>query len=246
MHAGGTRYELFYWPGIQGRGEFVRLAFEAAGAAYDDVARKSAAEGFGVPAMMRVLEDATQPRRPFAPPFVRVGETVLGQTANILNVISPQLGLAPVDAEARAWAHQLQLTIADLVNEVHDTHHPIAAGLYYEDQQAEAQRRAADFIAQRLPKFLRYFEGVAAANGHAGHLVGDTLTHVDLSVFQLVAGLRYAYPCAMRRLDADIPQLRDVHARVAEHPRVAAYLASPRRLAFNEAGVFRHYPALDR
>ncbi len=245
MNTAETRYELYYWPGIQGRGEFVRLAFEAAGVAYADVARQSEANGFGVPAMMRLLDDTTQAQRPFAPPFVRVGDQVIGQTANILNVLGPRLGLAPADDAARAWAHQLQLTIADLVNEVHDTHHPIASNLYYEDQQTEAQRRAADFTTQRLPKFLRYLEGVAGANGHTGHLVGNSLTCVDLSVFQLIAGLRYAFARAMVRLEADIPRLCEIHSQVAAHTRIAGYLMSPRRLPFNESGIFRHYPALD-
>ena len=245
MHTVETRYELYYWPNIQGRGEFVRLAFEAAGAAYVDVARQREADGFGVPAMMRLLDDTTQPQQPFAPPFVRIGEQMIGQTANILNVLAPRLGLAPSGDAARAWAHQLQLTLGDAVNEVHDTHHPIAAALVFEDQQAEAQRRAADFIARRLPKYLRYFERVAGANARTGYMVGGSLCHVDLSVFQLIAGLRYAFPRAMARREGEISRLREVHAQVASHTRVAAYLASSRRVPFNEAGIFRHSPTLD-
>ena len=235
-------YELYYWPGIQGRGEFVRLALEEAGAEYDDVARRSG----GMAAMQRLMDASGTAQLPFAPPFLRDGDVLIAQTANILFYLGRRLGLAPRDEAGRLWAHQLQLTIADIVDEAHDTHHPIASSLYYEDQRAEAQRRAADFIATRIPKYLGYFERVLERNPQRDrHLIGRRVSYCDLSLFQLVAGLRYAFPQAMRRLEPSFPRIGWLHDRVAARPRVAAYLQSGRRIAFNEQGIFRHYPELD-
>ena len=240
------RYELYYWPTIQGRGEFVRLALEEAGADYVDVARRSPRQGGGVPALQRWLGGKAVTQPPFAPPFLKAGRTVIGQTANILLFLGARHGLAPAGEAGRLWAHQLQLTIADLVQEVHDTHHPIAGGLYYEDQRPEARRRAGDFVENRAPKFLGYFERVLARNPAGDrHLVGARLSYPDLSLFQIVAGLRYAFPRAMVRLEKRHRRVVALHDRVAARPRIAAYLASPRRLPFSEAGIFRHYRELD-
>jgi glutathione S-transferase len=237
------RYELFYWPSIQGRGEFVRLALEAAGADYVDVARQ---RGHGIDAMLRIMTDPDQHRPPFAPPFLRAGRQVIAQTANILQFLGPRLGLVPDAEGTRLWTHQLQLTVEDLVVDVHDTHHPIAMGLYYEDQRPEARRRATFFTTERAPELLGYFEAVLARNpGGRGYLVGRRLSYLDLSMFQVVEGLRYAFPRMMARLEPDIPRLVALHGRVAARPRVAAYLASERRLPFSEDGIFRHYPELD-
>ena len=236
------RYELYYWAGIQGRGEFVRLALEEAGAEYVDVAREAGGEG----AMLRLLSGEEIERPPFAPPYLKAGELIIGQTANILLYLGAQHGLAPGDETGRLWAHQLQLTIADLVDEVHDTHHPIASSLYYEDQRREARARASDFLKSRAPKYLGYFERVLQRNkAAAGHLVGAELTYPDLSLFQVVAGLRYAFPRAMARFERKHPRVVRLHDRVATRPRIAAYLASTRRIAFNEHGIFRHYEELD-
>ena len=231
------RYELYYWPSIQGRGEFVRLALEEGGLPYTDVARK-AKGAFGL------MERAAQP--PFAPPYLKAGRLVIGQTANILAFLGARHGLAPKEEAGRLWANQLQLTMADLVGEAHDTHHPIASALYYEQQKAAAKKRAENFRAQRVPKYLDYFERVLAKNP-AGErwLVGRRLTYPDLSLFQIVEGLRYAFPNLMRRLEKKHPRIVDLHDRVAARPRIKAYLASPRRIAFNEQGIFRHYPELD-
>jgi glutathione S-transferase len=237
-------YELYYWPSIQGRGEFVRLALEEAGADYVDVARKPG-KNAGVPAMMRFLDGTRIEHPPFAPPFLKAGALVIGQTANILLYLGSRHGLAPRGEAGRLWTNQLQLTISDFVAEVHDTHHPIAAGLYYEDQRAAAKRRAADFLKRRAPKFLHYFEGVLERGG--GHyLLGRAVSYADLSLFQVADGLRYAFPKAMRRLEKKAPRVMALHDRVAERPRIAAYLGSSRRIAFNQSGVFRHYPELDR
>ncbi len=232
------RYQLYYWSGIQGRGEFVRLALEDAGAGYDDVARAQ-----GDQAIMRFLDGGHEGALPFAPPFLKAGRLVIAQVANILQYLGPPLGLLPGSESRRLYAHQLQLTISDLVAEVHDAHHPIASGLYYEDQRAEAQRRATDLRETRLPKFLGYFERVLQRGG-GRHAVREH-SHVDLSLFQLMAGLDYAYPRAMRRLAPDLPLLHALHQRIAGRPRIAAYLATPRRLPFNQSGIFRHYPELD-
>jgi glutathione S-transferase len=240
------RYELFYWPSIQGRGEFVRLALEQAGADYVDVARESEAAGMGVSALMRWLEDETIRRPPFAPPFLKADDRIIGQTANILLFLGARHGLAPAGEAGRLWTHQLQLTLADLVAEVHDTHHPISSGLYYEDQKPAARRRAADFRKERLPKFLDYFEGILERNPHSnGYLVGKTPTYTDLSLFQVIVGLRYAFPRAMAQLKPEYPLVHALSDRVAALPRIAAYLASKRRIRFNREGIFRHYPELD-
>jgi glutathione S-transferase len=232
------RYQLYYWSGIQGRGEFVRLALEDAGAEYVDVARE-----LGDGTIMPFLEGERAGALPFAPPFLRAGRTVIAQTAAILLYLAPRLKLVPAGSAAQLYAHQLQLTIADLVAEVHDTHHPIASGLYYEDQHAAARQRAEDFRQQRLPKYLDYFENVLIRSD--GRHALSRHSYVDLSLFQIMSGLDYAFPHAMRRLRRKLPHLCELANRVAERPRLAAYLASPRRLAFNEDGIFRHYPELD-
>jgi glutathione S-transferase len=240
------RYELYYWPSIQGRGEFVRLALEEAGADYVDVARRPARSGMGVPALMRLLDDAALERAPFAPPILKAGRQLIAHTANILLFLGPRLRLAPRDEAGRLWAHQLQLTVTDFLKEAHDTHHPIAAGLYYEEQRREARRYTRNFLEQRLPKFLNYFEGVLARNpGGERWMVGAARTYVDLSMFQVVAGLRYAFPRAMARLAPGHPRLMALHQRVAARPRIAAYLKSKRRLPFSRQGLFRHYAELD-
>jgi len=240
------RYELYYWPSIQGRGEFVRLALEAAGAEYVDVARLPKRGGRGIPALMRFLESCSVEHPPFAPPFLKAGRLVIAQTANILLFLGPRLGLVPKNEASRLWAHQLQLTIADWVVEVHDTHHPISGGLYYEEQKPEAKRRAGDFRAERLPKFLDYFEQILDRNPKGtDYLVGKEVSYVDLSMFQMIAGLRYALPRAMARLEPTYPRLVALHDRVSARRRIAAYLKSPRRLPFNQQGIFRHYSELD-
>ena len=235
------RYELYYWDGIQGRGEFVRLALEEGGADYVDVAREADGEG----AMLRLLDGADVEHPPFAPPYLKAGELLIAQTANILLYLGPRHDLAPAAEAGRLWAHQLQLTIADLVDEVHDTHHPIASSLYYEDQRPEAQRRTADFLTSRAPKYLGYFEKVLTHNKTGEYLVGANLTYPDLSLYQVVAGLRYAFPRAMARLEPNCPRVVALHDRIAARPRIAVYLSSARRIAFNEHGIFRHYPELD-
>ena len=232
------RYQLYYWTGIQGRGEFVRLALEDAGADYVDVAREQ-----GDDAIMPFLRGERPGARPFAPPFLKAGRLVIAQTAEILSWLGPRHGLVPKSATAQLYAHQLELTISDLVVEAHDTHHPIASGLYYEDQRPAAQRRAEDFRKHRMPKFLGYFEDVLDRAG-GQHVLGRH-SYVDLSLFQLMSGLGYAFPVAMKRIRRKLPRLNALAARVAERPRLAAYLASPRRIPFNEMGIFRHYPELD-
>ena len=237
------RYELYYWASIQGRGEFVRLALEETGVPYVDIARTDGGED----RMLALLSDDTLASPPFAPPFLKAGNRVIGQTANVLLFLGERHGLAPKSETGRLWTHQLQLTLADLVVEVHDTHHPIASGLYYEDQRREAKRRATDFVTNRLPKYLRYFERVLASNPKGpAYLVGARSTYADLSLFQVVAGLRYAFPNAMARTAKRYPQVMALHARVAARPRIAAYLASERRLPFNQQDIFRHYAELDR
>jgi glutathione S-transferase len=237
------RYELYYWPSIQGRGELVRLALEEAGADYVDVARKPGKRG--LPAMMRLLDGTRVKHPPFAPPFLKAGKLLIGQTANILLFLGARHGLSPKDEAGRLWVHQLQLTIADFVVEAHDTHHPIGSGLYYEDQKKEAKRRTADFLENRVPKYFGYFEEVLERNRGSKYLVGKRLTCADLSLFQIVAGMRYAFPKAMAKVEKKLPRVVAVHDLVAARPRIAAYLASGRRIPFNESGIFRYYKELD-
>lgn len=240
------RYELFYWPGLQGRGEFIRLALVAAGADWVDVVYEPEANAGGMKALRALMDDRATAHPPLGPPILRRGGLVLAQTALILHYLGPRLRLVPDDDASRLWAHQLQLTVTDFVAEIHDTHHPIATSLYYEDQKPEALRRAQNFREHRLPKFLHYFERVLAQNPRGPeHAVGDALSYVDLSLFQCVEGLRYAFPKAMARVEPSIPKLTALAARVATHEKLKAWLASPRRQAFNERGLFRRYPELD-
>ena len=222
------KYELYYWPSIQGRGEFIRLALEDAGADYVDVARR--------PKGMQAMAFQMKRNQVFAPPFLRAGTLVIAQTALILHYLGPRLGLAPKSEAKRLWLHQQQLTISDWLVEVHDTHHPVGSGLYYEDQKPESRRRAEDFRTSRLPKFLGYFERLDR---------NKTVTYVDLSLFQMIEGLRYAFPRSMRSIERKYPKLLANHDRVAARPRLAAYLASKRRIPFNQEGIFRHYRELD-
>jgi glutathione S-transferase len=240
-------YELLYWPGLQGRGEFIRLAFEAAGVPYVDVGRLPASRGGGAGAIARLLEEPGPWLTPFGPPAVRHGKVLVAQTAAILQWLGPRLRLVPADDASRLRAHQLQLTIADLVAEVHDTHHPVSPSLHYEDQRPEAKRRAAQFVRERMPMFLGYLERALDSNpaGKGRWLVGRGLSYPDLSTFQIVAGLRYAFPRAMAHHERRVPRLGALHDRVAALPRIAAYLASERRVPFDEACIFRHYPELD-
>jgi glutathione S-transferase len=240
------RYQLFYWPGIQGRGEFVRLALEDAGAAYDDVARGKGGKGeSGLDKMMAIMRGADEKKPPFAPPFLKAGKLTIAQVANILFYLGPRLNLAPKDDGQRLWLNALQLTVTDLVKEIHDTHHPVATGLYYEDQKPEAKRYAGSFLDERAPKYLGYFERVLEKSG-GPFLLGRKITYADLSLFQLVEGLRYAFPKAAKRIERKIPKVVNVRDRVARRPGIKAYLTSERRIAFNEDGIFRHYPELDK
>ena len=233
------RYELYYWPGIQGRGEYVRLALEEAGADYVDAARGER----GMTEMMRMME-ASSGTPPFAPPFLKAGKLVIGQTANILLYLGSRHGLAPKTEAGKLWVHQLQLTVADLVLEAHDSHHPLGPSLYYEDQRAPAKRRSEEFWKERVPKYLGYFEDILNDNGGA-YITGRRLTYVDLSLFQIVEGLRYAFPKHMKSFEQKFPGLVGLHARIAVRPNIKAYLASDRRIAFNEDGIFRRYKELD-
>ncbi|SCW45234.1 glutathione S-transferase [Rhizobium mongolense subsp. loessense] len=238
-------YELYYWDGIQGRGEFVRLSLEEAGAEYVDVARESGS-GRGTSAMTSIMRSGSEPHIPFAPPFLKDGDLIIPHVANILLYLGPKLGLAPKEDGLRYVLNGLQLTITDFVAEVHDTHHPIATSLYYEDQKDEARARSAEFIKERMPKFLGYFERVLQQNPQGPqHILGDALTYVDLSLFQIIEGLNYAFPKGMAGYQAKYPALSALHDAVARRPNIAAYLKSERRIAFNEDGIFRHYPELD-
>ena len=234
------KYELYYWPTIQGRGEYVRLALEEASADYADVARSER----GMAAMIRIMEARTG-TPPFAPPFLKSGQLVIGQTANILLYLGSRHGLAPKAERARLWVHQLQLTVTDFVLEIHDTHHPLGPSLYYEDQRGPAKKRTEEFWQERVPKYLGYFEKLLRDNGGA-YLTGRRIAYIDLSLFQIVEGLRYAFPKRMKTFERRMSGLVELHDRVAARPNIRAYLASDRRIPFNEEGIFRRYPELDK
>jgi len=234
------QYQLYYWPSIQGRGEFVRLALEEAGADYVDVARRSG-RGMGVPALEKFLDDEKLAAAPYAPPFLKAGKLIIGQTANILLYLGPRHGLTPRNEAGRIWVNQLQLTIADFVTEIHDTHHPIGSSLYYHQQKAEARRRTKNFRSERMPKFLGYFEQVLSGGKARRYMAGNTLSYADLSMFQLIAGLRFAFPKTMKKQEPDYPALVDLHDRVAARPNIAAYLVSKRA---HPVQPVRHLPLL--
>lgn len=237
------RYELYYWPGIQGRGELVRLALEEGGADYVDVVRLPREQGGGIEILFSMMQRASSPA-PFAPPFLKAGRVLVAQTANILAFLAPRLGLVPAAEAKRVAALQLSLTIADVISEAHDTHHPTATSKTYEEQKPESKKRARAFTQERIPKFFRYFERALAESG-GRFLLGRSFSYVDLSMFQLVSGLDWAFPKTMKREQRNMPRVRDLALRVAARPRVAAYLASPRRLPFNNDGIFRRYPELE-
>ena len=244
------QYELFYWPSIQRRGEFVRLALEYAGADYLDVARGSAKDGLGMQPLLNWMSDRTINHPPFAPPILRHGRVVVAQTAAILLYLGPRFGLVGKSENVRLWTHQIQLIIADIVAEAHDTHHPVSTSLYFEDQKKEARLNAKAFRQTRLPKYLDWFDAILARNprntpSHRLHLVGARPSYVDLSLFQVIEGLSYAFPKAMRKALKKAPLVARLHAEVACVDRLASYLTSERRIAFNQDGIFRRYPELD-
>jgi glutathione S-transferase len=247
MSTEGTRYQLFYWPTIQGRGEFVRLVLEEAGAPYVDVARLPEKQGGGMPALQRVLGGELSGTLPFAPPVLVAGEVVIAQTVNIMHFVARRHGLIAQDDAAELAALQLALTIADVAAEVHDTHHPISPSLFYKEQKVESARKAASFREERMPKYLRYLERVLERNEQGGGkcLIGDKVSYPDLAAFQLLEGLQYAFPKALARLEPDLPKLSALRKAVAKRPRIAAYLGSSRRIRFSENGLFRRYPELD-
>lgn len=232
-------YRLWYWSGIPGRGEFIRLPLEAAGIDYEDCARI----GEGDTKLLAEME-RLRGRGPFAPPFLEIDGLVLAQVPNILLYLGDRHGLAPSNIADRYWMNQVQLTIADVVTEVHNIHHPVDPGAFYDDQKAEAARAAAQFRANRLPKFLRWFEGAITAN-EGPFVIDHRWSYADTSLFQLVEGLRYMFPRRMAVLENDCPALIGIRNNVAELPGIASYLASERRAPFSEKGIFRYYPELD-
>jgi len=236
-------YDLYYWPEIPGRGEFIRLALEYAGTPYVDVARLA---NRGIPELLQFLEYRNIQQPPFAPPFLKADDLIIGQTANILLYLGDHHDLAPAGEQGRLWTHQLQLTISDFVSEIHDTHHPIAGDLYYEDQKKEAMLRAKNFRDNRLPKYLGYFESVLTMNNEGKpFLSGNKTSYADLSMYQVIAGLRYAFPNAMMKVESNYPVISALYDRVRILPELSKYLASARRQPFNQQGIFRYYPELD-
>ncbi|MDE0933252.1 MAG: glutathione S-transferase [Novosphingopyxis baekryungensis] len=231
-------YDLWYWPSIQGRGEFVRLALEAAEIAYTDRAREDGAE-----ALLDDM-DARTGIKPYAPPYLVDGDLCIAQTAHIVSWLGAKHGFCGSDERETLGLIQLQLVVTDIVAEAHDTHHPVATGDYYDEQKEEAKRAAKGFREERMPKYFDHFE--TALNASDGPFVtGASWSHVDTSLFQLVRGLQYAFPKRMAALLPDYPKLAACADAVEALPGIRAYLDSDRRIAFNEDGIFRHYPELD-
>jgi len=228
-------YKLWYWAEIQGRGEFVRLAMEAGGIGYVDMARER-----GSGALIADMQARTD-HAPFAPPYLDTGDRVIAQVANILLYLGEQHGVGPTEQTARLWLHEIQLTISDFVAEVHQVHHPVSVSAYYEDQKDAALRNAQAFREERLPKFLRWFD--KAAQGR--WLLGERWSYGDTSIFQLIEGLRYMFPLRMHAIERDYPKLLAIHDAVPGLRGVSNYLNSDRRIGFNTQGIFRHYPELD-
>jgi glutathione S-transferase len=231
---------------IQGRGEVVRLALEEALVDYIDVARNSTGKEDNRSAVIDILQNSTLKNPPFAPPFLVDKDIMIAQAAAILQYLAPKIGLIGESHAEQIFAHQIQLTVTDFLMEVHDTHHPIASALYYEDQVEESKKRSANFIKLRIPKYLDYFEKIITNNkSKSGLLIGETLTYPDLSLFQIVEGLHYAFPKAFAKIADNYTNTLALRDAVAARPNTSAYLASDRRIDFNTMGVFRHYPELD-
>ena len=232
-------YQLWYWPSIPGRGEFVRLFMEAGELEYTDMAREQSADA--------LVEDmhAREGIQPFAPPYLVDEDVTIGQTALILLYLSDKEGLGSGDLATDLKLMQLQMDIADLVEEVHSTHHPVASSQYYADQMDAAYDKAEDFRANRIPKYLIHFDNALAASG-GPFVLGEQWSHVDTSLFQVMEGLDYAFPRYMAEMQGSWPHLEALQAAVPEIEGVAAYLASENRMEFNEDGIFRHYEELDQ
>lgn len=251
-------FELLYHPSVPGRGEFIRLALEAASIPYNDVANNDK-KGYSI------VQAACSPKSTgdtdgnppaFAPPALRVpgagkdGKTLLiYQTPNILIYLGPHLGLAPEDEVERLWVNQNMLTALDLNNETHDTHHPIAVMQYYEDQKEEALKKSKNFRENRIPKYFSFFERVLKGNEETGkgkYLVSDMLTYADTTLWQVMDGLHFAFPKELEARSNDYPLLFGTfYPSIKEEKHLKEYLASDRRLPYS-MGVFRHYPELDR
>lgn len=232
-------YELYYWPGIPGRGEFIRLALEEAAIPYRDVSLED-----GGKAMEKLLDIKKNRHPSFSPPFLKAGPMMIGQTSNILLYLGENHKLAPKNETGRYWTHQLQLTMADLVTEIHDAHHPVSMNLYYEDQKKEAAERTRELRTARIPKFFAYFEA-ALKNSGGPYLNGRKISYADLSLFHIVEGLEYAFPKAFARYRKKYKLILRLQKLVAARPRIKEYLKSDRRQNFSTNGIFRHYPELD-
>jgi len=237
-------YELYYWPFIPGRGEPVRLTFAFGGVAYRDVAREAPSPKEGAEILVSFNEGERSEGHPFAPPYLIVDEdgerTLHWQSAHLCDLVARREGL--VDEANASYAASLVLTLADLMDEAHDTHHPLATGLYYEEQKDAAKVRAGYFWENRIPKYLGFFEHHAS---DAGTLVGEATSHVDAIAWHVLEGLHYAFPKAMASYAGRWPKLEALRACVPQHPSLGAYIASDDRMAFNEQGIFRRYPELD-
>jgi glutathione S-transferase len=228
--------QLWYWPDIPGRGEFIRLALEAAEVDYADMAREKGAKA--------MLDDMASRSgiAPLAPPYIVDGDLCIGQTAHILAVLADRHGFGAGDLPTDLQLIQLQLDVSDMVSEVHAVHHPISGALYYRDQMDAAYEAAQHFRGTRIPRYLDHFERALAEQG-GPFVLGEQWTHVDTSLFQLLEGLDYMFPNRMAELD--YPRLALCREAVMEIEGIDAYLGSERRLAFSEDGLFRHYPELD-
>ncbi|KEY69018.1 hypothetical protein S7711_03320 [Stachybotrys chartarum IBT 7711] len=243
-------YELIYWPSAPGRGEPVRLLFEEAGVPYADTAKDAgrAVETIqGLMAAEHLGDDSNPPV--FAPPLLRHGDLLINQLPNILLYLAPKLGLAPAAGPAVYHLNAIVLTLLDgFVNELHETHHPIATSQYYDDQKPEAKKRSKSYREERLPRFLGYAQRLldAKTSGDGPWLYGGSLTYADLVLFQGIHGTKYAFPKTVEKLQKSgkYDGVFALFDAVQERPNIKAYMASDRRVDYSQ-GIWRYYPELE-
>ncbi|KAK4058824.1 hypothetical protein OIO90_000270 [Microbotryomycetes sp. JL221] len=249
-------FEVVYHAGIPGRAEFVRLMFEATGVTYRDAPQEDGQDCI-IPYVTGNFADHDKNPLPFAVPVLRHNDVVISQVPNIVLYLSSRLPPIDLDGESTNtaqtpaplhdlstfhWLEQL-MTILDMNNEVHETHHPIDIRLYYEDQKAEAQKRAQAFREARIPKFLGNFEN--NIKKHTSGFLNEKVSPADLALFHMVEGILFAFPERINQVKSEFPHVFKLRDTIKSSRRIQAYINSGRRIPFNNYGIFRHYTELD-
>nr|ACM44934.1 sigma-class glutathione S-transferase [Laternula elliptica] len=220
----GDKWVLYYWPGFKGRAEFVRLVFEEAGIPYLE-SNQGVADSIikgeigGYPVMM--------------PPVVAKGDFRLGQTQMICQYLAGKYGLAPKGEEDKIHAEQVCASMYDYLTEGYGAFHGAKPGVKYADQKEEAQRYIDRVVQQRLPRYLKHFETVLAANtAGTGFLFGDSISHADLALFHIMNATEFQFPEVYKSADY-IPLLKAHRDRIASRPNIVAYTQSERCKPFS-------------